>query len=145
MPKTKKTYQLKLPSQASNLSLIRELVTKVASQIGLDSEEASKIELAVDEACTNVIKHAYGNNSDKVLDILLKVERDKLVIIVSDKGKGFDPSEVKVPDLGESIKAGKRGGLGICLMKTLMDKVDFQIKPGSKNQVRLVKFLHKND
>ncbi len=141
LPKTQKKYQLKLPSQAGNLSIIRGLVTKVAAQVGLDADEASKIELAVDEACTNVIKHAYGNSQGQMLDILIKVEKNKLVIIVSDKGKGFNPSRVKTPDLSESIRAGKKGGLGICLMKTLMDKVDFEIKPGLKNQVRMIKYL----
>ena len=79
--------------------------------------------------------------ANKAAARFLKVEKNKLVIIVADKGKGFDPTSVKVPDLTESIKAGKKGGLGICLMKTLMDKVDFQIKPGLKNQVKMVKYL----
>lgn len=142
MPKMQKKYQLKLPSQPENLALIRDLVSKVAAKVGFSADEASKIELAVDEACTNVIKHAYGNNSDQTIDVQIKIEKDKLVITVSDKGKGFDPSKIKLPDLGESIKVGKKGGLGICLIKTLMDKVDFQIKPGYKNQVKMVKYIH---
>jgi len=135
-------YQLKLPSSSSNLALIRDFVTKVALQIGFDGDEAGKIELAVDEACTNVIKHAYGDNSEKQIDIVLQVKRNELIITVSDTGKGFDPSGVQVPDLNKSIKSGKRGGLGICLIKTLMDQVDFQIKPGSKNQVKMTKKLN---
>jgi len=134
-------YQLRLPSQSDNLSLIRDLVSKVAAQVGLSSEEAGKIELAVDEACTNVIKHAYGSNSNEVLDIQIKIEKTKLTIVVSDKGKGFNPDKIKIPDLSESIRTGKRGGLGICLIKTLMDKVDFQMNPGTKNQVKMVKYL----
>ena len=141
MPKNKKMYQLRLPSQSDNLSLIRDLVSKVAAQVGLSSEEAGKIELAVDEACTNVIKHAYGSNSNEVLDIQIKIEKTKLTIVVSDKGKGFNPDKIKIPDLSESIRTGKRGGLGICLIKTLMDKVDFQMNPGTKNQVKMVKYL----
>ena len=141
LPKTPKKFQLKIPSQSDNLALIRELVTKIASQIGIDNDEANKIELAVDEACTNVIKHAYGSNSNQIIDILIKIDGKKIVIIVSDRGKGFDPNTIKTPDLNESIKSGKKGGLGICLMKTLMDKVDFQIKPGQKNQVKMIKYF----
>jgi len=141
LPRNKKTYQLRLPSQSDNLSLIRDLISKVATQAGLNNEDAGKIELAVDEACTNVIKHAYGSNSNEIIDIQIKIEKTKLTIIVSDKGKGFNPDKIKIPDLNESIRTGKRGGLGICLIKTLMDKVDFQMNPGTKNQVKMVKYL----
>lgn len=142
MSKNQKKYQLKIPSQSDNLSIIREVVAKVAAQVGFDSDEASKIELAVDEACTNVIKHAYGKNSNQMIDLSIKFDDKKLIIIVADKGKGFKPEDIKLPDLNESIKEGRRGGLGICLIRTLMDKVDFKIKPGSKNQVRMIKYIH---
>ena len=141
MPKTQKKYQLKIPSQSDNLSIIRDVVAKVASQIGFDTDEASKIELAVDEACTNVIKHAYANNSDQMIEVSIKIDQKKLIIIVADKGKGFNPDKIKLPDLNKSIKEGRKGGLGLCLIKTLMDKVEFEIKPGSKNQVKMIKYI----
>jgi len=141
LPKTQKKYQLKIPSQSDNLAIIRDVVAKVASRIGFDTDEASKIELAVDEACTNVIKHAYANNSNQMIEVSIKVDQKKLIIIVADKGKGFNPDKIKLPDLNESIKEGRKGGLGICLIKTLMDKVEFEIKPGSKNQVKMIKYI----
>ncbi|MCH6559587.1 ATP-binding protein [candidate division KSB1 bacterium] len=141
MPKTQKEYQLKIPSQSDNLAIIRDVVAKVASRVGFDTDEASKIELAVDEACTNVIKHAYANNSNQMIEVSIKVDQKKLIIIVADKGKGFDPDKIKLPDLNESIKEGRKGGLGLCLIKTLMDKVEFEIKPGSKNQVKMIKYI----
>ena len=141
MPDKEKIYQLKLPSQSDNLALIRNLVSKVAAQVGFNDDEASKIELAVDEACTNVIKHAYPKVPNAMIDVQIKVGPKQLIIVVSDKGKGFDPDKIKIADLGESIKAGRRGGLGLRLMKTLMDKVDFQIQPGMKNEVKMVKYL----
>lgn len=141
MPKTQKEYQLKIPSQSDNLAIIRDVVAKVASRVGFDTDEASKIELAVDEACTNVIKHAYANNSNQMIEVSIKVEEKKLIIIVADKGKGFNPDEIKLPDLNKSIKEGRKGGLGLCLIKTLMDKVEFEIKPGSKTQVKMIKYI----
>ncbi|MCH8018604.1 ATP-binding protein [candidate division KSB1 bacterium] len=141
MPKTQKEYQLKIPSQSDNLAIIRDVVAKVASRVGFDTDEASKIELAVDEACTNVIKHAYANNSNQMIEVSIKVDQKKLIIIVADKGKGFNPDEIKLPDLNKSIKEGRKGGLGLCLIKTLMDKVEFEIKPGSKNQVKMIKYI----
>ena len=142
MPKTQKKYQLKMPSQSDNLSIIRDVVAKIASRMGFDSDEASKIELAVDEACTNVIKHAYANNSDQMIEISIKIDQEKLIIIVADNGKGFNPDKIKLPDLNESIKKGRQGGLGLCLIKALMDKVEFEIKPGSKNQVKMIKYIN---
>ena len=142
MPKIQKKYQLKIPSQSDNLSIIRDVVAKVASRVGFDTDETSKIELAVDEACTNVIKHAYANNSNQMIEVSIKVDQKKLIIIVADKGKGFDPEKIKLPDLNESIKKGRKGGLGLCLIKTLMDKVEFEIKPGSKNQVKMIKYIN---
>ncbi len=141
MPKTQKKYQLKIPSQSDNLAIIRDVVAKVASRVGFDTDEASKIELAVDEACTNVIKHAYTNNSNQMIEVSIKVDQEKLIITVADKGKGFDPDKIKLPDLNESIKEGRKGGLGLCLIKTLMDKVEFEIKPGSKNKVKMIKYI----
>lgn len=141
MPKILKEYQLKIPSQSDNLSIIRDVVSKVARRIGFNTDEASKIELAVDEACTNVIKHAYTNNSNQMIEVSIKVDRKKLIIIVADKGKGFNPDEIKLPDLNESIKEGRKGGLGLCLIKTLMDKVEFEIKPGLKNKVKMIKYF----
>ncbi len=141
MPKTLKEYQLKIPSQSDNLAIIRDVVAKVASRVGFDTDEASKIELAVDEACTNVIKHAYANNSNQMIEVSIKVDQKKLIIIVADKGKGFNPDEIKLPDLNKSIKEGRKGGLGLCLIKTLMDKVEFEIKPGSKTQVKMIKYI----
>ena len=141
MPKTQKEYQLKIPSQSDNLAIIRDVVAKVASRVGFDTDEASKIELAVDEACTNVIKHAYANNSNQMIEVSIKVDQKKLIIIVADKGKGFNPDKIELPDLNESIKEGRKGGLGLCLIKTLMDKVEFEIKPGSKTQVKMIKYI----
>lgn len=135
-------YQLRIPSQTDNLELIRGFVSKIAEKIGFGEEDISKIELATDEACSNVMKHAYQEqNTKKWLDILVKLDIEKLTIIVTDHGKGFDPQKVKVPDMKEYLAQLKVGGLGIYLMRTLMDEVDYNIHPGVKNQVKMVKYL----
>jgi len=141
--KTPIKYRLKLPSQSDNLALIRELVTKVATQVGFSNDDVSKIELAVDEACANVIKHAYGNNSKNLIDVLIKVDTQKLMVVVTDKGKGFRPDEIKLPKMSEYLQEMRVGGLGIYLIETLMDKVNFDVKPGIRNQVKMIKYLNK--
>ena len=88
------------------------------------------------------MKHAYQErNTKKWLDILVKLDIEKLTIVVTDHGKGFDPQKVKVPDMKEYLAQLKVGGLGIYLMRTLMDEVDYNIHPGVKNQVKMVKYL----
>jgi len=134
-------YRLKLPSQADNLALIRELVTKVATKVGFSNDDVSKIELAVDEACANVIKHAYGNNARNIIDVLIKVDTQKLMVVVTDKGKGFNPDQIKLPKMKEYLQEMRVGGLGIYLIETLMDKVNFDVKPGIRNQVKMIKYL----
>ncbi len=144
MPTTECEYQLRIPSETDNLELIREFVTKVAEKVGFDSDDIGKIELACDEACTNVIKHAYSSdnkNGKNSLDILIKVNLDKFTLMVTDHGKGFDPNSIKTPNMKEYLAQLKVGGLGIYLMKTLMDEVDYQMEPGVKNQVKMVKYF----
>ena len=142
MPTTNCEYQLRIPSQTDNLELIREFVSRVADKVGFNEDDIGKIELACDEACTNVIKHAYDRkNGKKSLDVLIKVDFDKFILVVTDHGKGFDPKKIKLPHMDEYLAELKVGGLGIYLMKTLMDEVDYDIQPGVKNQVRMVKYF----
>lgn len=142
MVKTESEYQLRIPSQTDNLELIREFVTKVAGKVGFGQDDVGKIELACDEACTNVIKHAYkSKNSKKSLDVLIKVDFNKLTLVVTDHGKGFDPNSIKMPDMKQYLAELKVGGLGIYLIRTLMDEVDYDIKPGIHNQVKMVKYF----
>lgn len=139
----KKKYQLRIPSQADNLEIIRELVSRVATKVGFSEDDVNKIELAVDEACTNVIKHAYEKDSKKPIDIVIKIDYEKLTVIITDRGKGFNPRRVRLPNMKEYLAEMRVGGLGIYLMKTLMDEVDFDIQPGKRNQVRMVKYFIK--
>ncbi len=137
-----KEYKLRIPSQTDNLELIRYFVGRVAEKVGFDDEDVGKIELACDEACTNVIKHAYSDRSQlQSLDIAIKLDYQKLTLIVTDHGKGFDPQAIKIPDMKEYLAELKVGGLGIYLMKTLMDEVTYDIKPGLSNQVSMVKYF----
>ncbi len=134
-------YQLKLPSRTENLEIIREFVARIAQKAGFDDEDVAKIELAVDEACTNVVKHAYEGGSDKPIDVVVKLDYSKLTVIVTDQGKGFNPESVEVPDIKEYLAELRVGGLGIYLIRTLMDEVKYDIRPGVRNQVKMVKYF----
>jgi serine/threonine-protein kinase RsbW len=130
-----------IESRTDNLLEVREFVLRAAREFGFSEEEASKIVLAVDEACTNVIKHAYQFAPDREIEIVIQPVKDRMQITVIDDGKSFNPSIAKLPDLKQHLSHYRRGGLGIYLMRTLMDKVEYKYAPGKKNEVRLTKYL----
>jgi serine/threonine-protein kinase RsbW len=130
-----------IESRTDNLLEVREFVLRAAREFGFSEEEASKVVLAVDEACTNVIKHAYQFAPDREIEIVIQPVKDRMQITVIDDGKSFNPSSAKLPDLKQHLSHYRRGGLGIYLMRTLMDKVEYKYAPGKKNEVRLTKYL----
>jgi serine/threonine-protein kinase RsbW len=146
MTKKVKKFQLKLPIETANLEIVREFVARIAENMGFSEENVHRIELAVDEASTNVIRHAYKNSkaNQEFLSIEVTTHQDRLEIDVIDSGEGFDPTLVKTPEMDVYLKKMKRGGLGLYLIKTLMDKVEYKIKPGVKNRVRMVKYKTNN-
>lgn len=137
------TFTLDVPSTTQNLALIREFVTRVGSQAGFDAAEVGQLELAVDEACANVIEHAYGDDKTKQVMIRAVFDEDTLRIHVIDTGQGFDPTTVPEQELKDLIAKRRTGGLGMRLIKTLMDEVHYEIEPGKKNELRMVKKLRK--
>lgn len=130
-----------IESRTDNLLEVRDFVLQASRRFGFSEEEASKIVLAVDEACTNVIKHAYQYAPDRTIEIVIQPEKNSLHITVIDDGKAFNPSVARLPDLKQHLSHYRRGGLGIYLMRTLMDKVEYKYAPGKRNEVRLTKYL----
>ena len=137
------TFALNVPSSTENLALIRDFVTRVAAQAGMDESEVPKLELAVDEACANVIEHAYEHDATKQVIIRAIFDEETLRIEVVDTGKGFDPSKVEDEDLRKLVAERKTGGLGLRLIKSFMDEVHYDMEPGKKNELRMMKRLKK--
>ena len=135
--KLRKTIQ----SRTDHLLEVREFVLEAARKCGFSDDEASKIVLAVDEACTNVIKHAYHNAPDKEIQIEIQTDENTFQVSVIDEGKAFNPGAAKLPDLKQHLAQYRRGGLGVYLMRTLMDKVEYGYASGRRNEVRLIKYL----
>jgi serine/threonine-protein kinase RsbW len=139
---SKDNYKLSVSSDTTNLELIREFVSKIARRTELNSERINEVEMAVDEACCNVIEHAYQNNAQKTLTIEIKIkekEKQFIVDIIDRSDKEFDPSEVKKVDLKKFIKERRKGGLGVHLIKNLMDDVHYFSGANKYNRVRLIK------
>ena len=130
-------------SRTDNLLEVREFVGDAARACGFSEEEAANIVLAVDEACTNIIKHAYQYATDKEIEVAIQYNKNSFEIRIFDSGKSFDPSTIRQPNLTDHIGHRKRGGLGVYLMKKLMDKVEYNFRRGKRNEVRLIKYLSK--
>ncbi len=133
--------KLAIKSRTENLSSIRDFVSENAYKAGLTSAEIDDIILSVDEACTNIIKHAYKSVPDGEIIIEIDYTAKKFTIRLIDYGNSFDPQSIPEPDLQKYYKQRKVGGLGLYLMKALMDDVQYVSVPGKYNQVMLSKNL----
>ena len=133
--------QLKIESKTEHLVAVRDFVSQAAVKSGFGEEDVGKIALAVDEACTNVIKHAYQYNRTKSITITVETSGADFEITIVDNGRQFDPKKIRTPNMKDYIIHPRRGGLGVYLMKSLMDKVEYDIEEGKSNMVRLVKHL----
>ena len=136
-----KTRKLIVKSKTENLSIIRDFISSSAYEAGMKSDSVENIILAVDEACTNIIKHAYKSIPDGELIIKTKSTLSRFVVSITDFGKSFEPEMIPEPDLQKYYRQRRVGGLGMYLMKTLMDDVKYVSIPGKYNEVLLSKNL----
>lgn len=143
MASIEQRFVLQVPSSTRNLAIIRDFVTRVGEQSGLPEGELAKLELAVDEACANVIEHAYGHDSTKEVVVRATFDEEEVRIEVVDTGRGFDPEHVPSEEVSHLVEERRRGGLGMRLMKTLMDEVHYEFEPGKRNELRMVKKIRR--
>jgi|WetSurMetagenome_2_1015567.scaffolds.fasta_scaffold696267_2 serine/threonine-protein kinase RsbW len=129
------TVTLRIPSQAEYVAVARLTVAGIAGRMGFPYDAVDDIKVAVGEACTNAIEHAAPDPSQEVIEIRCQVDPEALIIEIADQGKGFDPGLESQPDL----LAG--GGLGLILIRALMDEVQLDSLAGKGTQVRMIKRL----
>ncbi len=133
------TYELSVKSNTSQLAAIREFIQKYALLNSVPQSVIESIILAVDEAATNIVKHAYHSNTDQDIIIRLSCDGKQCVVSLIDYGDSFDPASIPNPDMKEYLQQRKVGGLGVYLMRTLMDGIDYQSFEGDCNRLTLVK------
>lgn len=136
-------FRLEIPAKQENVELVCKFISGIAGKMGFADQDIQKIALIVDEACANVVNHAYEKASALKGIMYLSIEkyREKIEIAVADKGAGFDPGEMAAPDMETYQKNSLNGGLGLHLIKEFSDEVQFEINPGVCNKVKMVKFL----
>ncbi len=130
--------QIKVPAHIDYLGDLRDFVTQIGRKHKFSDKVVNAFKLAVDEAATNIIRHAY-RTQEGLITIRAIVKKNSLTLSIVDQGTYFDPKRVKDPDLNRYIDIGKKGGLGIFIMRKLMDDIDYR-KIEEGNELRITKF-----
>jgi serine/threonine-protein kinase RsbW len=127
------------PARFEFLDEIRELVAQVAREGGFSEKVVYSLQLAADEAASNIIEHAYEGVTDASLLVSCDMQDDEIVITMRDTGKPFDPSSVKQPNLKADLSERQIGGLGVYLMRKLMDDVRYEADSKTGNLLTMTK------
>ena len=129
----------KFSADFANLDSIRDFVGEAAEQAGFSSKEVYSIQLAADEACSNIIEHAYDGISDGEIEIACDAEEGQITIVIHDHGKVFDISNVRQPNFSKDLSEREVGGLGVFLIYKLMDEVHFSSSQKDGNTLTMKK------
>ncbi len=124
--------------EKENLPSIREFATDTLFSFKIPRKELNLIVLAVEEVCANLIIHSHNCNPEDQLDILIKFLDGELSCEITDKGTCFNINEHKEPSINEVIKLKKTGGIGLILVKKIMDRIEVEMQNG-KNIYRFFK------
>ena len=122
-----------------SLAAIGEFVNRAAEDAGLDERAVYAVQMAVDEACTNIIEHGYGGEGRGDVECTCRISDDNLTVVLRDDGCTFDPTIISPPDLSAALEEREGHGLGLFLMRRLMDEVHFNYESGSGNVLTMVK------
>ncbi len=120
-----KENKICVKSRLPELSKIRDFIAKKASESGFAEREAYEIALAVDEACSNLIRHAYRFDENKEICVAADTDSARFTIDILDESKPFDPSKTPEIDMEQYFKQYRKGGLGIHIMHKVMDAVEY--------------------
>lgn len=130
-----------VPAILDSLAPLSDFITSAASQVGLDDHSSWQVQLAVDEAATNIIQHGYDAQQPGEIELRWRVDAGDFVVTLRDKGRRFDPSGVTAPDIASPLDERQVGGLGIYLMSRLMDSVKFDFDERQGNLLTMTKRL----
>lgn len=130
--------KLRLNGNSDTLALVRKVIDAAVNHLSMKANLLNDLKLATTEACTNVIRHAYKFDSLKYYDVEIKISEELLMVELFYSDPGFDPQKIPVPDL----KKMNEGGLGVYIIKNIMDYVKYTTDANSGNvSLRMVKLL----
>jgi anti-sigma regulatory factor (Ser/Thr protein kinase) len=130
--------RISLRNDIQQIPLLSAFVDEISGKAGLDAELTARINLVLEEAVSNVIKHGYEPDAEGSVDIEAKVGKDSLEFTLTDTGVPFDPTEAPMPDTNLGVEERPIGGLGVYLIRTIMDSVSYR-REGGRNILTLTK------
>ena len=136
--------ELVIPAAMSHLLEVREFIERIGKKYKFSDKIINSFKLVVDETCTNVIRHGYADIKDGKITVRAIIRRLSLTVVIIDQGRSFDPRQVKDPDLNKYVQIGKKGGLGIFMMRKLMDDIQYNLTSHG-NELRLTKMREATD
>ncbi|MFZ0534371.1 MAG: ATP-binding protein [Anaerolineales bacterium] len=122
-----------------NLETICDYVTHFANEAGLNESEVYAVQLAVDEASTNIMEHGYGRECPNRIDVSCEILEDGLKVVIYDDAEPFNPDAVPDPEINVSLEEIKPRGLGIFFMRKMMDEVHYESSPNMGNTLTMIK------
>jgi serine/threonine-protein kinase RsbW len=136
-------FELCVNTETKNLEAIASFVTSIAGELELDDDVSFALQMAVDEACANVMEHAYDGQTNGKVHITCQTVGDEVVVRIHDHGRPFDPQSVTRLDPDAPLEKRGEGALGLYLMEKLMDSVEFHFDPTNGNTLTMKKRIHR--
>jgi serine/threonine-protein kinase RsbW len=133
-------YCINIACQTSALSDLRAFLKISLQHFSLSDMDRHQLTLAVEEVCANLIIHSHRCNPKNKINLEIRNNPEKLIFEISDQGEAFNILDYEVPDLKKVMLEKRKGGLGIILVKKIMDEIEFESNNGT-NTCRLIKWF----
>jgi serine/threonine-protein kinase RsbW len=127
-----------LQSKLSELDRVAAMIDRFGEEHKLPAKVVFALNLALDELITNSIKYGYKEDGEHIIAISLTYAPGEVTLLVEDDGNPFNPLDASEPDIQCPVEKRQVGGLGIHLLRSLMDRIDYERRQG-KNVVRIIK------
>jgi serine/threonine-protein kinase RsbW len=121
---------LHLQNRIAEVARLVDAVESFGSHAGLSSDLTYRLTLSLDEIVSNVIRHGYSDTNDHVVEVRLSVHDGVVTSVIEDDGHPYDPRESPEPDLSMPVEQRGPGGLGIFLVRQMMDSIDYARRDG---------------
>ena len=131
--------EIQREARLENLPALRRFAVGACRQCGADAAACDAVELAVDEACSNIVLHGYDGREPGPIVVTFECRADEAVITIADFGQPFAPDKLPPPDLASGWEERRVGGLGWHLIQQMMDEVTYQTDAQAGNRLTLRK------
>jgi serine/threonine-protein kinase RsbW len=133
--------EIKLKNQVEELGRMAQFIEEIGEELGLDMETLMNLNLVMEEMVANVIFYAYPEGTEGSIELVAEADGKEVTFLLSDQGREFDPTQKEDPDLDVSPAERDIGGMGIYMVKNIMDYVAYQRQDG-RNLLTMKKAIH---